>query len=85
MQSAPGVENIGEGEEVMLVGASAVMEYEQAGGIAIGFALLQDHRPSLRPCSRPAAMTASRGPVSIRFDPIAACESPSGETTATSA
>lgn len=72
VRPAPGIDDIGEGEEVMLVSAPAVMEDEEAGGIALGFALLQDHRPSPRPCARPAATTASRGPESIRFGPIAA-------------
>jgi hypothetical protein len=39
VQAALRVEHVGEPEEVVLVGAAAVVEDEQAGGIAVGGAL----------------------------------------------
>ena len=44
MQAALGVEHVGQAEQVLLVGAAAVVEHEQAGRLARGGALAKDQR-----------------------------------------
>ena len=50
VQPPPRVEHVGEAEQVVLVGAAAVVEDEQAGRLAVGGALAEDevgHRAEL--------------------------------------
>jgi hypothetical protein len=50
VEPPPRVEHVGEAEQVVLVGAAAVVEDEQAGRLAVGGALAEDevgHRAEL--------------------------------------